>query len=85
MVPLGSTTRILLKSTMKSERSPPTAVRAHLPDPVGVAESKPLGLGGLSLDSHHVLQPDIGTLHFGDGRRRRIGDMSRVETFAGGG
>jgi RHS repeat-associated protein len=51
------------------------------------AEAKALGLGGWTLDAHHVVDVEGLTLHRGDGRRRDFGldAMAVVDTFAGGG
>lgn len=53
--------------------------------PVGVWQASALGLGGWTLSSHHVYDPDAQILHFGDGRRRHAQGVSAVsESVAGG-
>jgi RHS repeat-associated protein len=53
--------------------------------PVGVWHASTLGLGGWTLSSHHVYDPDSQVLHFGDGRRRHAqGLFSVTERQAGG-
>lgn len=52
--------------------------------PVGVWHAGSLGLGGWTLSSHHVYDPDSQVLYFGDGRRRRAQGLSAVsEGLAG--
>jgi sugar lactone lactonase YvrE len=48
-------------------------------------DAKAQGLGGFELSAHHVFDPATGTIYKGDGMRRYVGDVRRVETIAGGG
>jgi RHS repeat-associated protein len=52
---------------------------------VGMRDAKPSGLGGWSLDVHHLYDP-TGALFQGDCKTRRVDGMpNMVNTFAGGG
>jgi RHS repeat-associated protein len=59
---------------------------SHWEEHVGTVDATARGLGGFSLDVHHVYDPLGGVLHRGDGRQRsseRLGQ--RVVTLAGTG
>jgi RHS repeat-associated protein len=56
---------------------------------LGVSDKKPLGLGGWSLDVHHVYDPGAHTIYFGDGTELTPANVPGVgigviQTIAGG-
>ncbi len=75
--------------------SPPVNARGEVAatrqwaGPIGTWEAKGQGLGGWSLDAHHVYDPQGRTLHVGDGTQRSGQDASSenlgtlIETVAG--
>jgi RHS repeat-associated protein len=52
--------------------------------PVGVWHASSLGLGGWTLSSHHVYDPDSQVLQFGDGRRRHAQGLFAVSEGVAG-
>ena len=53
---------------------------------VGAWDARGQGLGGWTLDVHHLYDPNAQTLYMGDGTRHSTGDINQViSTVAGGG
>ncbi len=46
----------------------------------GLTDARTLGLGGWTLDAHHLYDPNARVAHFGGGARRRAGSLARMLT-----
>ncbi len=63
------------------------ALSRNWTEPVGASDARAFGLGGWSLEIHHIFDANSGTLLLGDGRHRRAEVMtaSVITTMAGTG